>query len=200
MVLANIKVGGSSGKKNYYDKPKRAGTSLKSIKSVRSQIQKQERIRNKLQKANDSGKESRKSLQLNIEIKKAFEKLRGRKVHDDIGMLKKAEKRLVRKKKKSVEKWESKKEELKQSQMDRQQKRKENIEKFRTGKKPVRSAEPEKPKEGKKSSLPGMSRKQRRHANLMKYGPKNTRDEREEKRKADRKERKRTVGGRSVRK
>jgi hypothetical protein len=102
MVLANIKVGGKANKFSG-NTPTRAGTSLKNIKSVRTQIQKQERIRNKLQRASEAGKDVRKSLQLGLEIKKAFEKLRGRKVHDNLGMLKKAEKKLLRKKKKSAQ-------------------------------------------------------------------------------------------------
>jgi hypothetical protein len=163
------------------------------------QIQKQEQIKKKLHKASESGGEARKSLQLNLEIKKAFEKLRGKKVHDDLSLLKKAEKRLVKKKKKSAEKWESKKEELKNSQIERQQKRKENIANFRSGKSNKSSKfEPEAAKEGglskkQSSSTTGMTRKQRRHANLMKYGPKNTREDREEKRKAARKDRKKAL-------
>ena len=187
MQLANIKVGGPK-KSHFLGKPKRTGSSLKNIKSVRVQIQKQERIKKKLQKASESGKDAKRSLEVELEIKKAFEKLRGIKVHDDLHLLKKAEKRLVRKKKKSAERWSAKQEEVKKSQEERQTKRKENIEQFRKGKKKSVRAEADAPEGAKKG--PGMSRKQRRHANLLKYGDKKTRAEREEKRKQFRKEQK----------
>ena len=182
MQLANIKV----GKKDRLSKEpvKSKGSSLKNIKSVRMQIQKQEKVKKKLEKASREGKDARMSLQVELELKKAFDKLRGVKVHDNIILLKKAEKRLIRKKKKSAEKWATKTEELKKSQKERQEKRKENIDKYR-GKRKIRPSEVGGSAE---QSANRVTRKQRRHENLMKFGPKNTRAEREEKKKDRRKE------------
>jgi hypothetical protein len=192
MLLANIKVGHSI--KNGFDhkEKKRTGTSLKNLKSVRTQIQKQERIKKKLHKASNESKEARQSVQLKLEIQKAFDKLRGAKIHDNLVLLKKAEKRLIRKKKKSAQRWDARKEEMQQAQADRQAKRKENIAKYRTSKKPMKRILPDKAEDGSAFKKPGKTRKQRRHENLMKYGPKKTREEREEKRKKTRKDQKKT--------
>jgi hypothetical protein len=78
--------------------------------------------------------------------------------------------------------------EVKQSQADRQAKRKENIDKFRTSKKQTKRIIPDKAVDGSTVKKPGTTRKQRRHENLMKYGPKKTREEREENRKKARKD------------
>ena len=193
MLLANVKVG-SDIKKQSYVPHKKTGTSLKNLSSIRTEISKQERIKKKLNKASGESKEARKSIQLSLEIKKAFDKLRGVKVHDNLKLLKKAEKRLVSKKKKSADAWAARKDHVKESQAERQTKRKDNIEKFRGNtKKKMAKAEPEKAdvSTGSKKQ-PGMSRKQRRHSNLMKFGPKKTREEREDKRKKDRKDRRKT--------
>lgn len=202
MQLANVSVSSLGEKSPIHVKAKRSGSSLKNIKSVRVQIQKQERIRKKLHRASNEGKDARKSAQLKLEIQKAFDKLRGMKVHDDLILLRKAEKRLVRKKKKSAEKWAARKDEVKQSQADRQAKRKENINKFRTSKKQTKRIMPDKAEEGSTIKKTGTTRKQRRHENLMKYGPKKTREEREEKRKKARKDSKRSklAGARRVKK
>ncbi len=182
MQLANIKV----GRKDKLSKEpvKSKGSSLKNIRSVRIQIQKQEKVKKKLEKASKEGKDARMSLQVELELKKAFDKLRGVKVHDNVTLLKKAEKRLIRKKKKSAEKWATKTEELQKSQKERQEKRKENIEKYR-GKRKIRPSEVG----GSTDQLANrVTRKQRRHENLMKFGPKNTRAEREENKKERRRE------------
>ena len=190
MLLANVQL--SRNDKNRFkdsgDKP-RSSKSLKNLKNVREQIRKQEKVRKEIQKAAKVNPKSALEVKIKQEIQKAFEKLRGGKVHDDVALLKRAEKRILRKKKKSAENWEKRKEDVKQSQMDKQQKRSDNIAMYRkSGKKQSVVATSTTPASGKTDSSGKMSRKMRRHANLMKYGPKKTRDEREQKRKDSRKE------------
>jgi len=185
MLLANIKVPKAqiSGVKDIKEQHK--GTSLKNLNSVRQQIRKQENVRKDLQKAAKEGKKSKVSAQIQQEIQKAFDKLRGVKVHDDLGLLRRAEKRILRKKKKSAENWNKRKEDVKQSQADRQQKRKDNIDKYRSKKVTAKMA-----KKGDDSDPNNlkMTRKVRRHENLMKFGPKKDREEREQKKKDFRKQ------------
>jgi hypothetical protein len=182
MQLANIKVSRAEKSSSFPQAVQRKSSSLKNIKNVKLQIQKQEQIRKKLNRAAENGKDAKLALQLELELKKAFEKIRGIKVHDDLALLRKAEKRLTRKKKKSAELWANKKEELEQSRKERQEKRNENIDKYR-GKRKSRPLEAEEPSKGAKPT-----RKQRRHENLMKFGPKKTRADREEKKKERRKQ------------
>lgn len=190
MQLANIKV---TKKKpsSWSDKPANKGTSLKNLQQVRTQIAKQEKIKRKSAGLAGDEKVSHKAQMLKQEIQKAFERLRGVKVHDNLTILKKAEKRLVKKKAKSAITWEKRKEEVKQSQETRQQKRKDNIAMHRGSKK--NAPAPVTP-EGVAVSTPNtkMSRKQRRHQNLMKFGPKKTRSDREDSKKDARKERRKT--------
>jgi len=185
MLLANIKVPKAqiSGVKDIKEQHK--VTSLKNLNSVRQQIRKQEKVRKDLQKAAKEGKKSKVSAQIQQEIQKAFDKLRGVKVHDDLGLLRRAEKRILRKKKKSAENWNKRKEDVKQSQADRQQKRKDNIDKYRSKKVTAKMA-----KKGDDSDPNNlkMTRKVRRHENLMKFGPKKDREEREQKKKDFRKQ------------
>ena len=184
MQLANIRVRSGEKKSHSLFQKNKNGSSLKNLSNVKMQIAKQKRIKQQLAKAAESGKHAKKSMQLELEIKKAFEKIRGLKVHDDLTLLKKAEKRILRKKKKSAELWASKKEETQMAKKERQEKRKENIDKHRGKRKAKGGAEvaDETPSNANK-----LTRKQRRHANLLKYGPKKTRNEREEKRKENQK-------------
>jgi hypothetical protein len=187
MQLANIRVRDGSSQKHSGFQKQRNNSSLKSLKNVKHQIEKQKRVKKQLQRAEELGKDAKRSLQIELEMKKAFDKLRGRKVHDYLTLLKKAEKRLLRKKKKSVELWESKKEELTQSMKERQDKRKENIEKYR-GKRKQKAVAETVTASGSVDKTSKPTRKQRRHENLLKYGPKKTRADREEKKKENRKE------------
>ena len=191
-MLANIRVERPT---KFEIPPKGKSNSLKSLQNVRFQIQTQERARRELQKAAKQGTSERKNHQLQAELQKAFAKLRGEKVHDSISLLRKAEKRLKRKKQKSAESWEQRKEGVKQSQLERQQKRKDNIEKFRgSKKKPARVAAVSATEASAGPKTNSSSRKTRRHENLMKFGPKKDRAEREEKRKTARKSRRKTEG------
>jgi hypothetical protein len=190
MQLANIRVRNFENNKHSGFKKNRNSSSLKNLKNVKVQIEKQKRIKKKLQNASETSKDARVSLQIELEMKKAFDKLRGTKVHDDLILLKKAEKRLLRKKKKSTELWAGKKEELAKSLKERQEKRKENIEKYRGKRKQTEVASPAAVGVEKSNKL---SRKQRRHQNLLKFGPKKTRADREEKKKEKRKEMKKTL-------
>jgi hypothetical protein len=186
MLLANVQIS-RKGKQAFGagDGIKKPSKSLKNLRNVREQIRKQEKVRKDIQKAAKVNPKSALDVKLKQEIQKAFEKLRGHKVHDDIGLLKRAEKRILRKKKKSAENWGKRKEDLKQGQMDRQQKRKENIAMYRGSKKETRAVTT--PSGGKTEAPSKMSRKMRRHANLMKFGPKKTREDREKNRKEARK-------------
>jgi hypothetical protein len=185
MLLANVQIT-RKGKTAFgqSEQTRKPSKSLKNLRNVREQIRKQERVKKDIQKAAKVNPKSALDVKLKQEIQKAFEKLRGHKVHDDIGLLKRAEKRILRKKKKSAENWEKRKEDLKQGQMDRQQKRKENIAMYRGSKKESKSTPIA---TGKNEAPSKMSRKMRRHANLMKYGPKKTREDREKNRKEFRK-------------
>lgn len=191
-MLANIRVNRPQISKNWETDKKTKGSSLKSLQNVRYQIQSQQRQRRDFDKASKEGKSARMSLHLDCEIKKALAKLRGEKVHDDLSILRKAEKRLKRKKSKSAENWEKRKGEVKKSQLERQEKRKENIQKFR-GSTKKKAARTERVAAGAQvGGAKVQTRKMRRHENLMKFGPKKDRAEREEKRKAGRKANRKT--------
>lgn len=185
MQLANIHVP-SKAKRDGRDHA-RKGTSLKSLKQVRIQISKQERLKKRADKVGEVDKVSQKSQIVQLELKKAFERIRGVKIHDNLSVLKKAEKRLVKKKTKSAENWQKRKHDVKQSQEDRQQKRKDNIGKFRGSKARVDPATLPAGTEAPSNQKP--TRKMRRHDNLMKFGPKKTRSDREDQKKDARKDR-----------
>ena len=186
-MLANIRVRQPVKTKSWELSKKTKGSSLKNLQNVRYQIQNQEKFRKQLDKASQESKMGKVSMQLQSEVQKAFAKLRGEKVHDDMSILRKAEKRLKRKKVKSAEAWDKRKDSVKKSQLERADKRKENIAKFRGSlkKKAVRLERVSETTPAKKVE----TRKIRRHENLMKYGPKKDRAEREEKRKGARKAR-----------
>lgn len=191
MQLANIKVAKKKSS-TWSDKPAKKGTSLKNLHQVRSEIAKQEKLKQKAASLVGEQKVSHKSLMLKQEIRKAFERLRGVKVHDNLTILKKAEKRLVKKKSKSAATWEKRKEEVKQSQADRQQKRTDNIAMRRSGGKHEAPVAPDALGAASAPANTGMTRKQRRHQNLMRFGPKKTRSDREDMKKDARKERRHT--------
>ena len=192
MLLANVQVPQKGYKQLSGVKSGiKSSKSLKNLRSVRQQIHKQEKLRKDMQKAAKINPKAALDSKIKQELEKAFQKLRGNKIHDDLGLLRRAEKRILRKKRKSAENWEKRKEDVKLNQVERQQKRTENIEMFRKSKKnkPAPSASDSAKSDG---SSKKMSRKMRRHANLMKYGPKKTREDREKKRKDFRKEQKKS--------
>lgn len=197
MLLANVQVS-RNGKNPFVDpnEKRKTSSSLKNLRNVRERIRKQQKARKDIQKAAKINPNTALDVKIKQEIAKAFEKLRGNKVHDDLGLLKRAEKRILRKKKKSAENWDKRKEDVKQSQLERQQKRSDNIAMFRKSSKKPSSTPSVAPGAVSKSEAPSkMSRKMRRHANLMKYGPKKTREDREKKKKDFRKEQKKNRTG-----
>ena len=183
MIIGNVKVPEKRSMNVNVDRRKK--TSLKSIKSIRSQIKEHEKTKKVIEKAaKEGGNDARKSIQVQLEIKKAFERLRGNKVHDDLSMLKKAEKNVLRKKKKSASNWAARVEEVKAKKAERQVKRQENIDKYRKGGKATNQSDS---KSGGKIAEPGAKKETRKQRKAKKEIEKKRFEKREEVRAAKKK-------------
>eukprot|EP00933_Yihiella_yeosuensis_P083480 TRINITY_DN97705_c0_g1_i1.p1 TRINITY_DN97705_c0_g1~~TRINITY_DN97705_c0_g1_i1.p1 ORF type:complete len:355 (-),score=110.64 TRINITY_DN97705_c0_g1_i1:129-1100(-) len=121
------------------------GRKGRKVKKLRAELRKSEADATKLREAESRGEGE--AVRKEQAIKKALQRARGEKVHDDVSKLRKAQKQMDMKKKKGKDKWEAKVATDKQKADDMQQQRKDNLKNRGSKKKKKRAGF-----EGKKTS------------------------------------------------
>mmetsp|Transcript_17050 Transcript_17050/g.39764 ORF Transcript_17050/g.39764 Transcript_17050/m.39764 type:complete len:387 (+) Transcript_17050:105-1265(+) len=112
----------------------RSGSKAQHIKKAVRQAEEEER---KLSEADEDAKQS---LGQELGMKKALARARGEKVHDDLTKLRKSQKAMDMKKKKSKEKWQARMQDEDRQRKEKQQQRKDNLQERANKKKAKRLA------------------------------------------------------------
>lgn len=103
------------------------GKKGRKVRKMRAELRKHESDAERLQKAEAKGGEEAKEVRKELALRKALQRARGEKVHDDVHKLRKSQKALELRKKKGKDKWSSKLEGDKSRTEEQQAQRKDNL-------------------------------------------------------------------------